>query len=33
LRSVSAWAWDAAGVGEFDGLAEVDPLLDVTGCA
>lgn len=33
LRSVSAWAWDAAGVGAFDDLAEADPAFDATGCA
>lgn len=32
MRSVSAWAWDAAG-SEVDGLAEADTVLDVTGCA
>jgi len=32
LRSVSAWAWGAAGA-EFDELAEVDLSLDLTGCA
>jgi hypothetical protein len=32
LRSVSAWAWDAAG-SESDALAESDSVLDATGCA
>jgi hypothetical protein len=32
LRSVSAWAWDTPAAG-FDALAEVDSVLDVTGCA
>ena len=33
LRSVSAWAWDAAAGSEVDALAEADTTLDVTGCA
>lgn len=32
LRSVSAWAWDAAGT-QVDELAEVDPVADASGCA
>lgn len=32
LRSVSAWAQDAAGT-QIDDLAEVDAALDATGCA
>ena len=33
LRSVSAWALDAAAGSEVDGLAEADAMQDVTGCA
>jgi hypothetical protein len=32
LRSVSAWAWDGAAA-DFDEMSEVDPSMDVAGCA